>query len=264
MATTYLYPNGAGNYNDFSVSGAPYIWQALDDPAGSPDTTTTGTAPLVPSYQSVRLGEYQAGCVISQISISIYARSPGATSTGRIFLRIGGANYESGDLTIPTSYGTLSNIWLTNPATGGNWTPADLFALEAGLRITEVHSTSILLSQLYATVTYTAPATFAVNGTAFYGVIASWQRQRKRRLTNGTIEWQNYALHTWEIAQMEMANYLALQAQHGQRLTSLATVDIDDCRVGATYTNAEIINLSGEQVGQRMTGVQVQFRADVS
>jgi hypothetical protein len=109
-----------------------------------------------------------------------------------------------------------------------------------------------------------ATPTFVVNTTiACYGVFAGWQRVQKRR-TPGGITWQNYALHTWDISQMEMSVFLSLLALQGQRLTSLATTAIGDVNNGATYTSAEITTLSGAQTGRRAVDVRIEFRVDIS
>lgn len=102
--------------------------------------------------------------------------------------------------------------------------------------------------------------TFAINGGAnIPGVTATWQRLEKRWTPAG-IEWQAYALHTWDIAQMEMGVFLALRAKRGRVLSSLATTNIADINSGATYTDAEIITVSGSQLGRRAVNVRVEFR----
>ena len=106
---------------------------------------------------------------------------------------------------------------------------------------------------------------FSINGgSAIPGVIAAWQRVAKRRNTDGSITWQNYALHRWTIAQMEMSACLSLLAQSGKRLTSLATSNINDVNNGATYTSAELTVVNYQQVGRRAVGIRCEFRADIT
>lgn len=108
-----------------------------------------------------------------------------------------------------------------------------------------------------------ATPTFSINGGSnIPGVSANWQRVEKRRTPAG-ITWQDYALHTWDAAQMEMATYESLRAAQGTVLSSLATTDIEDVNNGATYTSAEITAVSGSQTGRRATGVRVEFKAKV-
>ena len=86
----------------------------------------------------------------------------------------------------------------------------------------------------------------------------------KRKNADGSIEYQPYALHIWQIAQMEMDIYLSLLAQSGKRLTSLATTNINDVNNGATYTNAEVSVVNAQQIGRRAVGIRCEFRVDVS
>ena len=110
-----------------------------------------------------------------------------------------------------------------------------------------------------------ATPTFVLNGSiTFHGVSASWQRVIKRTNDDGTIIYQNYALHTWDIPQAEMDSYLSLLAQAGKRLTSLATTNISDRNNGATYTSVEVGIVNCQHVGRRAVGIRAEFRVDVS
>lgn len=111
-----------------------------------------------------------------------------------------------------------------------------------------------------------ATPTFVINSTiTFYGVKAEWQRVPKRKNSDGSIDWQPYAMHTWDVLQMEMDTFLDLQALSGARLTSLATTDIEDRNNGATYTAAEIVEMvNTSQVGRRATSCRCVFKVDVS
>jgi hypothetical protein len=107
--------------------------------------------------------------------------------------------------------------------------------------------------------------TFVINGTiTLAGVKAEWQRAPKRVNADGTTTWQNYALHTWEIPQMTMANFESLRALQGTQLTSLATTTLADRNVGATYTVVEVGLVNCQQVGRRATNVHLEFRVDIS
>jgi hypothetical protein len=113
-------------------------------------------------------------------------------------------------------------------------------------------------------ITYTLPE-FQINGgAAFHGVSAAWERQRLRQNNDGTIEYQPYSLHTWDITQASATTFEALQALEGQVLTSLKTTDINSRNEKATYTDAEIIGVvSGQHEGRRMTSVRVTFKVKV-
>ena len=108
-----------------------------------------------------------------------------------------------------------------------------------------------------------ATPTFAINGgAALSGVLASWQRVEKR-WTPARIVWQDCAIHTWDIAQMEMNDFETLRALRGRVLSSLATTNINSINSGATYTNAEIISVYGSQIGRRAVNVRVEFRVKI-
>ena len=110
-----------------------------------------------------------------------------------------------------------------------------------------------------------ATPTFVINGSiTFHGVVASWGRVPKRKNSDGSIDYQPYALHTWDVPQMEMDTYLSLLAQSGKRLTSLATTNIDDVNNGATYTAVELAVVNAQQIGRRAVGIRCEFRVDVS
>lgn len=106
-----------------------------------------------------------------------------------------------------------------------------------------------------------AAPVYVVNGSiTCYGVLADWERVPKRTNSDGTVEYQPYARHIWDIPQMEMSTFLSLRAQQGKRLTSLATTDIDDRANGTTYTSVEMGLVNCRQTGRRAVGVTVEFR----
>ena len=107
--------------------------------------------------------------------------------------------------------------------------------------------------------------TFVVNGSiTAYGVQANWQRVEKRRNDDGTIDYQDYYLHTWDIQQAEMSTFLALQALSGKSLTSLATTDVTDRNEAATYSaGVEMGVVNCQQIGRRATGIRAEFRVKI-
>lgn len=101
-------------------------------------------------------------------------------------------------------------------------------------------------------------------GTIIPGIAASWQRQVKRKNDDGTITYQPYALHTWDIPVATMDLYLELLALKGTAFSRLITNDIDNRNIGRVYNAGELINvIPGQQVGRRMTGLKIEFRVDV-
>lgn len=110
-----------------------------------------------------------------------------------------------------------------------------------------------------------ATPTFAVNGGPdLPGVNSNWQRLPKRKNTDGTIEYLSWALNTWHVPEMSMANFETLQAMSGAVLISLDTTDIDDRNNGAQYTDAELDVVNGRHVGLRVLDVRLAFRVKVA
>ena len=106
-----------------------------------------------------------------------------------------------------------------------------------------------------------ATPTFAINsGNSLPGMQADWQRVPKRKNVDGTIDYQPWSRHWWDIEEMEMSEYETLQALSGTVLTSLDTTDIDDKNNGATYTSAEVGVVNCRQQGRQARGVRVEFR----
>lgn len=106
-----------------------------------------------------------------------------------------------------------------------------------------------------------ATPTFSVNGgAAIPGVIAKWEALPKRNRLNGVVDLQPMYRHTWDIPQMTVSQFEALQALSGQVLTSLETTTYNDFNNGDTYINAEMGLITGSQVGRRMTNVRIEFR----
>ena len=48
---------------------------------------------------------------------------------------MGGADYESADLYLPSSYADLRAVWDANPATTTSWTPTTVNASEFGIKL---------------------------------------------------------------------------------------------------------------------------------
>lgn len=277
MSTAYLLPVGDGNYTSFTAVGAATDWQCVDDPVGSPDDATTYIKYEGLDTNQVRasvvLGAFAFGGIINSVTITTRVLMPGATSNGTIFpfLRIGGADYDGDAQTFlkdASPWREYSQAWAVNPSTSAAWTVSDLAALEAGVMAAKGTAlASSYITQIYATVSYTPAVTYAINaGTTIPGIQANWPpRSIKRKNNDGSIEYQSYTVHTWELAQIDMDTFLALAALQGKVLTSLQTTDIEDPNLEATYTGAELVSvIGGQQVGRRVTGVRCTFRIDVS
>jgi hypothetical protein len=74
---------------------------------------------------------------ISSIEVFVRAErttAPNDSNNLRVFIRSGGTDAQSAIKTLSGSWGYVSQVWSTNPATGLPWTPAAVNVLQAGIR----------------------------------------------------------------------------------------------------------------------------------
>lgn len=268
MPVEYMIPDGDGNYTGGTASGCSNDWECLDDPVDSPDDDSTHVAISLTGRASVTFPNYQSGGQINSVAIAARARTQNFDAGNMLapFLRVSLADYDGSDSGLTTSYQDFSQVWATNPDTGAVWTYDDLDTLEAGALFTAGGLQTCRITQLYAAVNYTSRIDHAVNGgSVIHGVNVDWQRIPKRKNAGGSIDYQDWALCTWQIDQLEMSLYLALQALGGQVLSSLTTSDIDRRNFQRTYSNAEVVGPvnAGAHVGLRATDIRVTFRVGV-
>lgn len=107
---------------------------------------------------------------------------------------------------------------------------------------------------------------YSINaGTQLHGVFADWERVVLRANPDGTMTYSPYAINTWQMPLMLMADFEELRAQQGASLTSLETNNIDSRNEAKTYTTAILESVvNGGQRGVAATGVTVRFRVKVS
>jgi hypothetical protein len=108
--------------------------------------------------------------------------------------------------------------------------------------------------------------TYNINsGSKIHGVHGSWKRIAKRKNSDGTIDFSDWAIHTWEIPVIAMSNFEELRLQQGKQLTTLQTNDIDDINFGKIYSSAFIEGVvNGGQLGLVVMSVKITFRVDVT
>jgi hypothetical protein len=108
--------------------------------------------------------------------------------------------------------------------------------------------------------------TYNINsGSKIHGVHGSWKRIAKRKNSDGTIDFSDWAIHTWEIPVITMSNFEELRLQQGKQLTTLQTNDIDDINFGKIYSSAFIEGVvNGGQLGLVVMSVKITFRVDVT
>lgn len=118
----------------------------------------------------------------------------------------------------------------------------------------------------FITVEWTVPAIgYAVNGTSVSGGIrASWPKRPTGMKADGARNYSNWYPHTWRISEMEMSDWQTLYNLRGTTLTGITTTAQDTPNVAATYATARLLNVTGEQLGRRMTNVLATFEVDVT
>lgn len=266
MTTTVnLLPTGDGALTDWTASGAATRWECIDDPIATPDDFTTLVSESTDGGRNtVTIAAATGAGTIDNLTVHARFNQPGgANALVRIFVRVGGVNYDGSqfDIAYSPDFANYTQVWTRNPASGERWTNAILTASEIGAVFDE--GSQIYLTQIYASVVYSV--SHQVNsGTMIPGVSANWQRQAKRTNDDGSVDWQDYAILSWEIPQATMEVYEELRAVQGKVLTNLVSTDIDNRNEPKLYSYAELISVvQVQQVGRRATGLRAEFRVKV-
>jgi hypothetical protein len=166
MATQTRVPTGDGTGAGYTASGAASVWEAVDDPVGTPDDDTTyGVKADGNSLHELTFAAFAIDAsAVNFLQVLFRARLlTGDALTGRAILRVGGNAYTT---TAPTNnltdaYDDYTHDYLTNPDTGLAWTEADIEGSgsnplqEYGVRNQSTGAgEEIRLTQCYATVDY--------------------------------------------------------------------------------------------------------------
>lgn len=192
MAITYLYPDGDGNYTQFAAGGGcSPEWRCVSKTVVN-DTTYLASS-TVGDRQSVSLSALSDGGTINSVTISARLASfSNDVETIKIFLRIGGINYDDIAQNVPFDqvYRNYTKTYTTNPATGQAWTQVEINALEAGVLLFSAAGFAVALrfSQLLATVDFTPGLSYRLDGQNFTcGPLSKrWDQQQIAR--KGTVE----------------------------------------------------------------------------
>jgi hypothetical protein len=130
-----LYPSGAGSSTQFTPSTAVANWTTVDEaPYNTTDFNGSATAGHTDLYA---MQDLPAG-VTSVAGVRVYGvvqKTDAGARTGALLVRTGGTTYEGAEFAPGTTYAYVTHLWPTNPATGVAWTPAEINAIEAGIRV---------------------------------------------------------------------------------------------------------------------------------
>lgn len=125
-----------GTYADFTPSSGSDHGAMVDEATPDGDTTyNAGTAAAQKdTYQYPALSI--SGATIHGVKTAAYARKTdaGARTVGP-FIRSGGSDYQGTEVSLPTSYTFLTEIFQADPDTGVAWTEAGVDATQFGLEV---------------------------------------------------------------------------------------------------------------------------------
>lgn len=131
-----LEPNSGGSSSwTYSGGASNYYNLVTDDGDTTYARTTTNN-----SYHLVNLDNISTSVTGTGLSVTLKAvcRGEAANNTMRLAIRVGTINYDGSiNHTLTTAYATYSETWSNKPG-GGSWTIADINALEAGVKSTNI------------------------------------------------------------------------------------------------------------------------------
>lgn len=105
--------------------------------------------------------------------------------------------------------------------------------------------------------------TFSVNSSTITGGIrAHWPPIQTGANGDGSPQYSAWFTHVWSIPQLEMADYLVLEALRGTTLTELTTTDKDTPNSSNQYTTGRVMTVTGQQRARQMLNVRVEFLVD--
>ena len=152
-----LNPDGAGSSTQLTPS-AGANWQCVDEYPASDADYVTAYGLGAPGSEFLDLYTLSALAMTDTVinSVTVHARWRGGgyeAPWGKIAIQTGGVTFYGTQH--PTTGGVWTNIseeWTTNPNTGNPWTPAEVNALQAGMRVAYNES---YCSQVYVVVNHT-------------------------------------------------------------------------------------------------------------
>lgn len=108
--------------------------------------------------------------------------------------------------------------------------------------------------------------TYEVNSNAIVaGIIAEWEPIPTGSNANATQKLSaNWMRHTWEVAEMEMAEWLILLALRGASFTELKTTNEATPNSTGTYSTGRVLTVTGQHRARQMLNVKVNFLVDIT
>lgn len=132
-----LTPNANGTTNNFTASPAVSNYLNVDD-GSAPDDDTTYNHSSTATHKELYACSNITGNVdtIHAVQVRAFARKEDAGNRQiNLICRNNTTEVDSGQKGLTTTYGYKSHIYENDPDGGGNWTEADVNAIEVGLEI---------------------------------------------------------------------------------------------------------------------------------
>lgn len=132
-----VFPDGAGNYSQWNRLSGAANYEMVDEQFPDEDTTYVYES-TVNDRDSYLYSNFLATTdTVLAVAVVPRARTDDAASRSiKTFVRAAGADHDHPDtVAVPGSYGYLQQIYQVNPATGLAWTPAEVNAIEAGIKV---------------------------------------------------------------------------------------------------------------------------------
>lgn len=165
MATQTRVPTGTGATSEYAALGGGTKWSEVDDPVGTPDDATTyiynSVANNREEWFTFAAFAIPDGSTINGVTVRMRGqRTAAGTLSHQVGIRVGAAQFMSGNLAAQTTWTDHSNTWATNPATTLAWTEAEVEALVTFLIKTVQFSAGeeLQVTQVYIECDYTEPA----------------------------------------------------------------------------------------------------------
>lgn len=124
---------GAGAVTGFTPS-AGLNYQAVDD--ATPNTSDWVASDVVDTIDTYAITDLPANTLaVKSVTLLDYAqKSDAGARSHALLVRHSGTNYAGADQALGTSYAHYRETWETNPGTAAAWTPANVNALEIGVK----------------------------------------------------------------------------------------------------------------------------------
>ena len=130
-----LVPSGVGTYAELTPTGTAINWQNVDEmPPSATDFNSSATDNTRDSYALSDLPSTSGTVLGIQIGAFV-AKSDTGLKKAATFIRSGAVDTAGVDQTLSTSFAYIWQNYDINPGTGLAWTPSEINALEAGIRV---------------------------------------------------------------------------------------------------------------------------------